>query len=351
MRFILLLIFTLLASTVPIAAQVAIPHEMDSPWLHQQSGISVAAQLDGLQRTKILDFGAGEHNVGVQFANEGKKSFATLYIFRAGVVSPSIWADRAMSVMLASKDLGTPKSGTLNGGFFTPPNASGPNSGVIVTTALESGKWKTNGVLLFAHSGWLVKLRLTTDLEQRDAQAMMLRLLAKLGLGNSTAIYPAARLPESCPDSLRTAKKPKLSQEDTMVSLLLGAILSEAMENGLSTPSQPEDYCRDASSTVDYGVYRSRSDQSAYLLALGDTGNSAIVTAFKGARLGGSRIGSGNHLIVLSNGIEEAAFPPLTGLPSPAMARQVLNSVGPMVTRNLLSDNPKNTTITVPPPS
>lgn len=348
MRIILFLLAVFGAWQTAAVAQTVISAEAGKPWLHQQSGISAPPAIEGMRRTKVTDHGADQHDVGIRYANDGNASFATLYVYRAGLVSPPIWADRAMAAMLAGRQLGTPRDGTLVGGMFTPPNASGENSGFIVTTAIEGADWKTNGLLLFAHNEWLIKLRMTSDQDQKTVQSMMLRFLKSLSFQSSSTAYPTATLPEACPDMLQPAKNAKLIQLDTMGSLAFGAVMVEALKKGLGIPQASPDLCRDASSTIEYGVYRLPSQKDGYLLTMGDSGKSVTVERFKPGRTGGLVSGSASYIAVTTDGVVQGSFPPFTKLPSPATVYALIGRIEPIVTNNLLSKDQKSITITVP---
>lgn len=345
MRLFLIFIAGYLIALAPATAQTEIAAPADAVWLHAPSEISVPTTLGGWPRTSISDFSEGQHNVVIRYGDAAKASIATLFIFRAGVKSPSIWADRAMAAMLANTRFGTPVDGSLYGGVFTPPNGSGSNSGVMISTALTNDVWKSNGLLMFGHDDWLIKIRLTSNLDQAEGQALLVTMMKEMGLGRSSLNYPPAQMIEACPNTLRTGKNAKLEHYDAMGSLLLGAMLVQAMEKGLPQFEPATDMCRDASSSIEFGTYRASTFKGGYLLAAGDAGNSVSVNYIG---YGGSGLRGRGYLAVMNDGVSQSAFGPFSKLPSPDIVLGFVTSATPIVSRSLLEKDAKNSTITVP---
>lgn len=345
MRIASLLFAALWLSLAPAHATAPIAAEAGTVWLHEQSQIAAPPKLGDMLRRSVNQFGEGEHNVFVRYSNASDGSFATLFLFRTGLVSPAIWADRSMAAMLANKKLGDRVEGSLFGGVFTPPNANGTDSGVMITTAVAGTAVKSDGFLLFAHDVWLVKLRLTSSLDQAQARALMLEMIKELKLGQSPLSYPKAHMIDTCPDPLRTGKNAKLEQHDAVGSLMLGAMLIGTMEAGLPAFEPLAEICRDALSTGEVGVYRKAKQDDAYLLAMGDAGTTVHVGLFKLGAGGGMRR---SHLAVMSDGVTQSAFGPFTRLPAPTLVRGFVADAAPIVSRNLISPKLGNTTITLP---
>jgi hypothetical protein len=314
------------------AAPAAITVADGAVWSHEQSGVSVPAEVAGYKRTSIARYDADGYNVAATLQQTASDTEATLYLFRSGKPDVAIWADRARTLILTSDRLGTLDTAAAVEGSFVPPGAGAVPSGYEFVTPLNGKGMTSTGLILLAVDGWLVKLRMTSS--SIDAAALRQAMHAVVG----GLTLPRAQTPPvayasitDCADRVAFAKQAKLMKLDMMGSIMLGTTLRMANEKSAKAPAEPQVWCRDEANRA-YTMYRAAGDRKSYLLAFNDAG----LTAHTGAFDMGSLMSPGRgYLVTYSDGVTEEVLPPFTIMPAPAVIAGALGAVSPITSRDV----------------
>ncbi len=338
-------------AAVPASAlaqsRAPVPVELEATWQHKHTSLSVPPEISGFKRTEIIDASENEYDVAIKFENPQTGSFATLYIYRTGVMSVPLWAERTANLILGNDRLGTVDMDNVIHRSFTPANGSGDNSGALVVAPLDGEGLTATALALFAHDDWLVKIRISSGTDDRDALAAKTEVFASmLSLGTSDTGYPPYVRIGDCDKPIAFGRKAKAIQPDMMGSIMLGTILSardEAVED--KQPDFPT-YCRDAWSTSNYSLYRANRDMTGYVVPLNDAG-----VALSVGRISANWLlkPARQYLVTISNGIIEETLPTFTKLPAPEQAIAASRNMAVIHSRDTRPDGGGGTTIMVLP--
>jgi len=336
----------------PLGAQDALP-PASSTWSHDRSGLSLPTTLAGFTRGQSRQYDEDGYNVSINFRDDASGSSADVYVYRAAPASVPLWGDRAVTGMFANPNLGEVDVAAVRIGRFTPPNGAGAESGLKVVTPIK-GDLASSGLAIYAHDGWLVKLRMSS--RTLDATAIEMRMAEFIaGLRLPAATRPAPPLADiaDCTAPLKSDKKAKLMQLDMMGTIMLGATLGTINEDRVknaakaSASSRAEPvWCRDASSQPQYGVYRSGGEDDAYLVAIGDSGTSLSVGRYD---MGPLMKPSRGFLVTQSDGVTELVYPPFDRLPLPEQMLALPGKISPVSSISLVPGEENKQTIIVPP--
>lgn len=307
--------------------------EAPPAWKHEPSGLALPPAIAGFARGKITRFDEEGRNVAIAFRGTDD-TFATLYVYRAGVPSVAIWSDRAASVMLSNSKLGEVDPDTLIIAPFSPPAGAGADSGVRISAGFRGEGAGATGLSLHVHDGWLVKLRMTSrSLSAAGLDARIAALVGALDLPRASETAPLYAAIEECENRLDAEKPAKLVALDTTANILIGGIIGSLRDERAGAWSDPDArWCRDAASRREYGIYRSSSSRNSYLLAYGDSGTSLfaarynMVSLIKPSRL---------FLAVQSDGTREVVYPPFDRLPTPAQMAGLPGNLAPVMSFDL----------------
>lgn len=342
----------LLTTAAPIAVLAAQEPlaRPGSTWSHDLSGLTLPGLHAGFERGESKQYDEDGYNVGITFRDDASQSWADLFIYKAAPASVAIWADRAATGMFANPMLGDADINAVMIKRFTPPNGAGENSGLRLITPVKTGL-TASGLAIYAHDGWLVKLRMSSrTLDAAALDARMADFIA--GLTLAPAAQAAAPLVDilDCPTPIKSGKKAKLIRLDMMGTIMLGATLRVAREAKAEEAALQDQgaragdlWCRDAASQPQYGIYRREGAQDSYLIALGDTGTSLSVGRFD---MGPLMKPSDGFLVTQSDGVTEQTYPPFDRLPAPEQVLGLPGSIGPVFSAGLLPGN-SGTTINV----
>lgn len=338
----------LLALLGPVSfahAQTLIPVELDAPFVHEGSGITIDPRIGRFERTSVQDFTTEQLNIAIQLREESKDTFVTLYIYRAATPNVSIWGDFASIAMTNNPSIGEVVSGTFFLGRFTPPNAAGPNSALHARALVKGTNERATGLSVFAHNDWIVKVRATSKvLSDEEITAVIGKVISGLEMEASATTYPPVTLVQSCKKPMKFGKKPSLKAFDLVGQIVVGTSLMEVSVSREAADSPTSVWCRDEQSTSEHGIYRKDNAKSAYFVALSDSGTGAYVSNAR-------RVSSvSGYLVKSSDGLTEAVWPLFDKRPHPALIRSMYGSVSPITTQDVRpgSQGGSNLRVTMP---
>ncbi len=251
-------------------------------WNHTETGLSIPATADGFARFEAMDHGDSQSDVMIQFDDPKTQTRATLYLFRAGTTQVPIWADRAESSMLgAESSYGKYDRGGRLWSRVSPwDNAK--DSAIRIVYPVSGARATSTGLLIAVRGDWLIKVRMTSStMNAAETEARLASFL------NALAIPPAKSAPHTayamtdCKNKLGSKGAKQVSRDDSKAVLGAGLINATAPGAVLSEPGAKDGdtsvFCRDASSTATYGVYRPNGRKEHYMMALGDSGSVIVV--------------------------------------------------------------------------
>lgn len=341
----------LLALLSPISfasAQTPIHAELDAPFFHEGSGITVPAQLGSFARTSVTDLAEQELNIAIQLQEPSDETALTLYIYRAAASNISIWGDFSSIRMLNNPAIGRPVEGSFFLGRFSPPNGSGDGSALHARTMVEGAKARSTGLSVFAHNDWIVKLRATSNtLSDEELTVVMGRVLSQLKVSPSEVSYPPVTLVQPCKKPIKFGKGVAMKSYSGTGRLVVAMEMKElsVSQSGADDPINP--WCRDTQSNRDYAIYRRDNSKSDYFLALSDGGFGAFIKRARVMMLMGSVTG---YLVKSSDGITETAWPLFDKRPHPILVRDGFGDMSPVATQDVRPGAEGNFTIMIPVP-
>lgn len=307
------------ANTTPIVVDVA------ADWTHEQTSLRFPPALAGFARSQIEDYTTSQLDIAATYQDAGSKSWASIYVFRAGLPDASLWHDRILAV-IGRGALGLPDA---SGGVSTTfvPTGGASQSGIRTSLAMQ-GKVTASGVAIYAHGDWLVSVRMSSPTWTRgELDARLAAFTAAIGAQPDSQSQPPAYAIAPCADALPT-KAAKRVKPDMTAALLAGALMGviedkKAEPESDETAAKAAPYCRDAASTGDYGVYRWGPARDGFVVAFQDAGTAAtVVPDAMGALLGGAK---GQYAMSLSMVNRRSSYAPFKGLPT---VQQVVEAIG-----------------------
>lgn len=313
-----------LACSMPLAAR-DIPVPTDKGWQHAQTGLILMPQVGGLQRTKLTDSTASEHDVTVQFDAQDKTLFATLFLFQAAIPDVGIWFDRARTLLEQRDTFKSAAPATADPVTFSVGQTQIASS-IRQAYSIPGGRYRSTALAVMPVGDWIVSMRLTSEkLTADQLDARLQRMIADIRWPKSgeAALPVAAATVQPCATPLKfgKARQVKADGADIMGSLLLSIAAKE--KKGESTPAVRPVWCREGEGRTEYGVYRADADETGYALALFDAGRVVSVhPAF---------VKAGNYSISLRDvDGSVSAFPAFNALPDPDRVYKMLSTAKPM---------------------
>ncbi|WP_428333705.1 hypothetical protein [Novosphingobium sp.] len=315
----------LACATQPIAVDAAMA------WVQPVIGIKYPPMLAGFDRTGVVEYDTAQRDVSAGYKDGASGTIATVYAFYAGFPDASIWHDRIRYAMTNGM-LGTPDFTTGVTGTFTPPGESTPTG--LRSSFRMSGKTVTaSGVAIFAHDGWLVAVRMSSSRLDRDAlDARMAALVAALPLAPARATPKPVYTIEQCAVPLPpvSAKLAEQSTADTTAMAL--SSLDLPVKPGRAAPVGNPRYCREPGATTNVGIYRLNGAADGYLVAMGDSGDTAIVA--NNLILDELHTGARHYSIRLARTAQTLIFPATIGLPAPTQVTNMIEQTRPLASVN-----------------
>lgn len=326
---------TMLAPALPATAQMQkseLRASAGKPYRFRHSKLVVPANLDGIPRTSVEQFGTDELDVFARYARDS--DLITVYVYRKVGGAVPVWFDRARASIEGRSEMFGTVTPSVMPAAFTPPgqaNASGLVGGWTVTKPPYRG----TALALLPMGDWLVKIRYSsTTLDGPALVARMPTLLAALDWTRTPATTaPAAAPVADCATPLAFPVTAQVVRDEKMLSMtaLTAGLLSSAAARAstkLATPAPVPRWCRDIGPAPVGGVYRPDAAMDRYLLAFSDSGRGVWVAPDElGPLL--SEGSSPQWSIQLLDLGQTTAFPPMTALPRPDQVATALE--GPML--------------------
>lgn len=311
------------ANPTPIAVDLL------AGWEHELTGIQFPAEIADLSRSSIADIGNQKLDIFAIYRLPDGKTEATVYVFRAGLNDASIWHDRIVAII----GLGRLGQADVSNATRTLFSAPGGNGGGYRTVVPMAGKGVTaSGISIFQHGDWLVAVRMSSQsLSAADLDTKLATFTSALPTSAPLKMGQPPYLIEDCPDRLPTkqAKRAKADMSSALLSGLFGQMIDsgEVEPDEAATSAAPVTYCRDSTSTNDYGVYRSGPPADGYVVAFGDAGVAAFVHRDSAAELLGKA--SGQYALSLVTVDRNLNFTAFRGLPTPSQVMATLRGEAP----------------------
>lgn len=260
----------LLLST-PAEAQRQIDLVPGQAWIHESTGFGFAPRVDGFDRQKLTDYGETQSDISFAYRDAATGTFATLYVFRAGLPDVVIWGDRAEASLLANapQNYGATSPSQRRWSAFSPwPNSR--NAGLRLVYPLSGKGLKSTGLILVRHGEWLIKVRMSSQrLDAAQLEARMTSFLAAMA-------FPAPRQGAKPVYQVKPCATPLPTTRVTQFKI-------DALESGVPAlfmpPTLPDTrpFCREATTIDNVAVYRPGGSLNSYVMAFGDGGNLVLV--------------------------------------------------------------------------
>lgn len=322
----LLMVAAMLPATVA-EARGPLPVQPGKDWKHNETKIKLPGSSAGFVLREATDNTDSQSDVMVQYGNDSGRSFATVYIFRAGLPDVSIWADRSELSMQANAGVyGKFDTAGRRWSRFT-PYFGGDNSAIRLIYPVSGKSATSTGLIVAPYGNWLIKIRITSaffNAEQLDVK--MMDFLAGLKLGKIKQEAGGAYAITDCTDELPSTDAKLIDRDKARPQAPM--IGTTPMPNGRGFT-----YCRDKSLPGNMGVYRPVGSRDSYVITPADSGSALYIgpaTPLPGAA--GSAAKATPVLLVTSD--KAYGFQPFDGLPSPRQAFDVFNKTQPLVMRS-----------------
>lgn len=343
------LLLASLAAAAPVAAQTEQAVEPTADWQHSKTDLRLAPQIDEFTRDRVVFFDDAGYNLGATYQDESTGTTASFYLYRVGVESLPIWADRATTVIGLGKTLGKVDQTSAESGVFVPANGNGVKSGYAWAAPVSGTDFTSTVLLMYSNDGWLVKLRMSSrTLSPSQITARAERFLANVPTGLPTSDAPPFVPIEDCRDKLNITKAGKMVPLDISSILMLSAVMSAASERSEKELALSERdasvWCRESTNDT-YSAYRENGSPAGYTVAFGNSGFVASVDYFD---VGSPAEPPKGYLIFTSDGITKSLLPPFDQLPPIEQLVTVPGRTQPVSTIDVRPDGYGAMHITVP---
>jgi hypothetical protein len=322
-----------IASIAPVLACAAQPIAVDATmaWVQPVIGIKYPPMLAGFNRTRVVEYDTAQRDVSAGYNDGASGTTATVYAFHAGFADASIWHDRIRYAMTNGL-LGTPDFATGVTGKFTPPGESTLTG--LRTSVRMSGKTITaSGVAIFAHDDWLIAVRMSSSRLDRDAlDAKLAALVAALPLAPAKTAPKAVYTIEQCAVPLPSVSAVLAEQSTADTTAMALGSLDLPVKPGKAAPVGDQWYCREPGATTNVGVYRLNGATDGYLVAMGDSGATAIVA--NNLILDQLHAGARHYSIRLAMTAQTLVFPATVGMPAPMQVTDMIARTRPLASVN-----------------
>ena len=318
------LILALVIATPVAARDLGVP--ADKGWKHAETGLILMPQLADLSRTTLTDATETEHDVAAQYDVADKSVFATIYLFHPAIPDVALWFDRSQTA-LETRDIFRHAAPASADPIAFAAATSGSPTSLRQVYASPGGAYRSTALSVIPVGEWIVSIRMsakTLTADQLDAS--MQQVIKAVRWPPSITIATIAAAPvKTCatPMTFTKAKQAKPNGGDLLMSLMASTMAAKAKTEEKPTAPVPQpSWCRDGSTSTEYGVYRSSASSGGYIMALYDAGR--VVSVYPSVM--GQIDKSGTYAVSLED-VEgtTSVFPSFTALPSP---KQVWDLVG-----------------------
>lgn len=319
-----------LALPAPVAfANTPVVADVSAKWVHAWTGAELLPSLGGLDRTGIEDYGKDLVDIAASYREASGDSWATIYLFRAGLVDASIWHDRILATVAQQTAYGKLDMEHGQSQFFT-PRSGGELSGL--RTVIPSSEGST-GVAIFPKDDWLVVIRFTSHtLDAAALDARLATLTDSLSLAASRRPVAPAYAMAPCTDAI-SGEQANLAKPEMAEALMIAMMveLADEPDDKQETKELPKlrpdrQFSRDTSSTAGYGVYRPGGSVEHFIIAISDAGVTASVDRSEALE----ELGHGKrYALTLGTTTETLVFAPFTAMPTPEAVFAAINGAVP----------------------
>lgn len=310
----------------------------DENWSHSLSGISAPATIADMRRTAVQDYGTTEIDIAVQYGTRDLATIGTVFIFRPGGGSPSLWFDRARTAIETRDRFPNAASAPGRLSTFVPP--SGRNeSGLKIVYDRPGPEWRSTGLAVVPAGAWLAVIRLSSQtLDILALQHLLNTMIAATSWPKVVAEASAASPIEACAAPLTFDSATLVPQSgadklsDALSPDIETGLLSAGIKDGRLGSAQPV-YCREGAATADYSVYRPDRAEDRYVIALSDAGR--VVSVKPQFRLDGHKaVITVSYMDLASRSLYQS----FDRLPSPQQVFDLLNGSQPIATVTIGAD-------------
>jgi len=315
-------------------AQVDISSGED--WEHEWTAMEFPAVIGGFERGSITAFEERETNISARYTDDKTRTILSLYIYRPGNPSTSIWFDRALIAIGVTEDYGSVDLERVKIGRFVPSGGEA-ESGLSAVLAVN-GPMRSTGVALYRSGEWLVKVRISSEeLSVSQMDALLRTTLADLPALDQVD-GESAKFVGQCSDTL-SYEDAQLLSENLGAGALAAALSAAAEQNIAREEAAGQDksadreelglkntsglaYCREGERNQRFNLFRPLDGSDRYSLALGDAGFSVevypsiVMTELR------EEDDATVYTVRTASGTNYSFHTPFLGRPSPPLAAQ-----------------------------
>ena len=319
----------------PIAADVA------AVWTHDQSGLSAPPALAGFDRTGVEQYDRAQRDVAISYSDRASHTTTTLYVFFAGLPDVSLWHDR-IRVAMGAGVLGTPDFANAKDTVFNAPGESAPG-GLRTSVAMTGKSTKASGVAIFAHNGWLIATRMSSDTLDRDAlDARLAAFIAALPVPAGKAAPAPVYIVAPCTGAFDPPPAKPIDGGPLPTTAIELGMQATVMDKPDKAPTGH--WCRGTPSQLGFGVYR-REGEPGYVIAIGDGGSAiSVVPDLVASEL---HEGVSAYAVFLATTVDRTGYGVFDGVPSFGQAIALINAHRPLVGVNRATRPGEKTNITI----
>jgi hypothetical protein len=260
-------------STSASAADVtAIQVDVQKPFKHKPSGITIAASAGGIARTAVEQFDDKQLDVAAEYRTPDGQEITTIYVFRKVTGDVPLWFDRIQREIEAREMLASPTI-AIPPAAFTPPGQSNAR-GLVAVYAAGRPPWKSSGAAMTSTGDWFVSVRASSQtLAPQQLLGRIQQTIATIQWPREKVAAPVVVPIAQCRESLRHPSQDAKPINDDLAAILLDAAASSPdPEADRSRPRPPTYWCRDPFSLPYAGIYRPEGARDRYLVAFQDAG-------------------------------------------------------------------------------
>ncbi|WP_157218774.1 hypothetical protein [Flavisphingomonas formosensis] len=252
---------------------------LDAPdgknWTHGATHLALPPAIGTLKRSGIVDSGTAELDIMAQYATPDSATILTAYLFRPALASAAIWFDRSQA-MIEARDIYQGVTAVTSAPIAFARPGSGTKDVLRRTYVPRGGAYRSTALAMIPVGNWLFALRISsTAMDDAAMDALLDTAIAGVAFPANTPAGPAAAAVAGCAEPLYFSKASAVKPD---MSLVLLAATQETMRGGGDGAADAGAWCREASDTVAYGIYRHPGEKDRYVIALGDAGIVASVS-------------------------------------------------------------------------
>ena len=283
MRFALLCLAAALLCAVPSVsaqqpAQLAV--EEGKPYTHAQTGLILPLTLQGLPRSRSVEYAAGGWDVSIQYSPPDFGTVISVYIYQAGVQDVALLTAEARKPLEHRVDYyGTVKPVTAVASFAPPGDTVASGLRIAYDT---NGEFKSTA-LAIAPLGpdWIVKFRLSSKtLSGVQLEGLLSKAIGGLNWPKAATPHPVAAEMVDCAKpfpAIQPAKAAKADVSSGLLGALMGMVPDTSFAKDASGKDIPIRYCRSSTANSPMGIYHPDNASDRYVISLGDSGRIIFV--------------------------------------------------------------------------